>query len=377
MSVKYHINGNGDASECRATTEGGCPFGGDSGTENHFNTLAEARDHYEKAQSKNFITKISKNPKNTKEYFTQSPDYSSFEKISPEEVYSYRIENGKAIENNSFSPNENSYDLSTIEETIKTAENFLKDKLGRDLTLAEKAQSFEQAGYNNDPLMQKYKNDKYGLNTVVRDAGLLKNIEKIITDEYRGNMEVFLAPSSKDFETAEEAALIRLTNNQKLSKWEEVMGDKTKTKRNIDEYRQELLKDDANREEFDKDFKDILAQNVYKNHASNMFLAGKAHPLDKEFEKIWEAGGSSPISGPLYTKDYVEAELTRVESLKHGLKYGTVKPSKIVGGGYVNGRKVAEEYLDREVSKLKLALRTRGRNVNDVKYVQGFQSKSV
>jgi hypothetical protein len=47
MDTKFHINpGSGTVSRCRASTK--CPFGGESGHENHFDTPGEARSGFEK-----------------------------------------------------------------------------------------------------------------------------------------------------------------------------------------------------------------------------------------------------------------------------------------------------------------------------------------
>lgn len=52
MVIKYHINDDGDVGKCSAT-QGGCPFGGASGSEEHFETSLEARQYYESKQSLN------------------------------------------------------------------------------------------------------------------------------------------------------------------------------------------------------------------------------------------------------------------------------------------------------------------------------------
>lgn len=44
--TKYHVNKEGQTGKCGAQ-KGGCPFGGESGQENHFSTEQEARDFYE------------------------------------------------------------------------------------------------------------------------------------------------------------------------------------------------------------------------------------------------------------------------------------------------------------------------------------------
>lgn len=53
--TKYHISPTGEASKCRATVKS-CPFGGDSGTENHYDSMEEARTAYENSQNGNMTS---------------------------------------------------------------------------------------------------------------------------------------------------------------------------------------------------------------------------------------------------------------------------------------------------------------------------------
>lgn len=51
----YHVNPNtGDTGKCRAKHS--CPFGGDSGTENHFDSAADASTHAEKIMAEKHST---------------------------------------------------------------------------------------------------------------------------------------------------------------------------------------------------------------------------------------------------------------------------------------------------------------------------------
>ena len=45
---KFHINKHGVPAVCKAT-KGNCPYGGESGSENHFDTQEEAQEHANKA----------------------------------------------------------------------------------------------------------------------------------------------------------------------------------------------------------------------------------------------------------------------------------------------------------------------------------------
>lgn len=49
----YHINSKGAPAVCRAT-KGNCPFGGESGEDNHFDSLEEAQNEADKAHESEF-----------------------------------------------------------------------------------------------------------------------------------------------------------------------------------------------------------------------------------------------------------------------------------------------------------------------------------
>lgn len=59
--MKYHVNPRGDANLCRVKT-GVCPFGG---SENHYDTLEEARESYEKTQKRGLFSKLSRKMKDS------------------------------------------------------------------------------------------------------------------------------------------------------------------------------------------------------------------------------------------------------------------------------------------------------------------------
>lgn len=50
---KYHVNSKGETGKCSAKTK--CPFGGETGVENHFSTEKEARAFYETTQTPNLL----------------------------------------------------------------------------------------------------------------------------------------------------------------------------------------------------------------------------------------------------------------------------------------------------------------------------------
>lgn len=57
MSTKFHVNDNGDSGPCGAgkgNNPRGCPFGGASGTDNHFDTIEEAKAYSEEKLSEKY-----------------------------------------------------------------------------------------------------------------------------------------------------------------------------------------------------------------------------------------------------------------------------------------------------------------------------------
>lgn len=71
--MKSHISPKGP-DKCNAQTIDACPFSGESGTENHFNTIEEARSEYENRMSTRLFTnKIQKNKYNLKFEENNSP----------------------------------------------------------------------------------------------------------------------------------------------------------------------------------------------------------------------------------------------------------------------------------------------------------------
>lgn len=72
--MRSHISPKKGPAKCSAPTVKDCPFSGDSGTENHFNTIEEARTEYEKRMSNRlFTTNIKKDKYNIKFDENNSP----------------------------------------------------------------------------------------------------------------------------------------------------------------------------------------------------------------------------------------------------------------------------------------------------------------
>lgn len=73
MSGKFHLNPEtGEVGRCSAKTK--CPFGGDSGSENHYNTSEAARADYEKRMNDNTVPSARKasNPRDLAKKLSES-----------------------------------------------------------------------------------------------------------------------------------------------------------------------------------------------------------------------------------------------------------------------------------------------------------------
>lgn len=91
MDTKFHINpGSGTVSRCRASTK--CPFGGESGHENHFDTPGEARSGFEKLMKSEVLPKTGSVRRETAASVS-SLSYSDGQKL----VLAASAENGREI----------------------------------------------------------------------------------------------------------------------------------------------------------------------------------------------------------------------------------------------------------------------------------------
>lgn len=58
MADKFHINDKGEVGKCTAKKK--CRFGGESGVDNHFSTMKEAQDSFEKDNKNRMFSNVSK-----------------------------------------------------------------------------------------------------------------------------------------------------------------------------------------------------------------------------------------------------------------------------------------------------------------------------
>lgn len=86
---------------------------------------------------------------------------------------------------------------------------------------------------------------------------------------------------------------------------------------------------------------------------------GETHEDDDAYAAIWngETNGFGRI--------FVETELAATRKMRADLNAGVVKPRHVIGTGYKAGtsRKLAEEWLDKTITRYEEALRCEGRNL--------------
>lgn len=153
--------------------------------------------------------------------------------------------------------------------------------------------------------------------------------------------------------------------------WDALMGAKTRrTDKNAAVYHQRkeeaILADpehaDGYREAVEKQTLHLAEQRAHQR----AWEAGVRTELDPYFDRIWD--GETPGD----SREDVEKSITRSRADLESVLAGTTPPSRIVGRGYRNAKKVAVEYLQGQVAEGERALATDGRsnalNINNARY---------
>lgn len=86
---------------------------------------------------------------------------------------------------------------------------------------------------------------------------------------------------------------------------------------------------------------------------------GEPHEDDDAFSAIWNGETDG------FGRTFVETELAATRKMRADLNAGVVKPRQVIGAGYKAGtsRKLAEEWLDKTITRYEEALRCEGRNL--------------
>lgn len=96
--AKFHVNpATGGISRCRAESQA-CPFGGESGSENHFDSIAEAKAGYEHVMKAAVIRTHSRQMEEPPDYLDEPEIPDSPELAAAKEVFSAAMDKWKALD---------------------------------------------------------------------------------------------------------------------------------------------------------------------------------------------------------------------------------------------------------------------------------------
>lgn len=146
-------------------------------------------------------------------------------------------------------------------------------------------------------------------------------------------------------------------SNQYQYRFRTLMGAKSRmTAKKLAEYDAELEKAIEESEEFQRRVLSYAKQSAARDLFARAYEQGISTPLDPHFEAIWE-GREQGCS-----KETFESRLAENRKRLEQLAAGTISPTKIVGSGYRNPKKVAREWVENQLRETERALATRGRS---------------
>ena len=181
------------------------------------------------------------------------------------------------------------------------------------------------------------------------------------------NLKATVTPEDLDY--AQNRILVDFRNLTDNS-WDKIMGsDVRKTKNNLEQY-DKKLQEIAETQQGYQDTLNLYAQanavtQVYaRAFKQNIHIPPEA---EKRFKDIWE-GKKQGFSGV-----DLQSQLQRNQESHEALAQDQISPAAVIGNSYIgNTRKLANEYLDKNLKSIKEAIATQGRsssvNISNVKY---------
>jgi hypothetical protein len=161
-------------------------------------------------------------------------------------------------------------------------------------------------------------------------------------------------------EAVSQVAQKNRNRNPKYS-WDNVMGDTRKTAQSYDAYFAKtealVLKDPQLRGQLKESAEYIRDTKVFARAYKNK----ESIPIsyDDEFNRRWTSKGYG-------SRKHLTEELARNKANIEGFEAGTIKPSKIIGTGYLNPKKETQTYLQNQKKELEEAIKTKGRSYGPV-----------
>lgn len=167
-------------------------------------------------------------------------------------------------------------------------------------------------------------------------------------------------PTEDDVKEAVRENSIKYVNDNysRDLKWEKVMGKKNRTDKNRDKYYdhvEEVAKADESyrfEDRVKRSAERLSNRQFFARRYKEGYITPVAMPVEQRFEKEWVEGGEEKAKSRM--KDLIQ--------LEDDFNNGKISATRIVGGGLINPKKMAREYLDREIKETTDILETRGRS---------------
>lgn len=419
MAAKFHVNGKGEAGKCSASN-GKCPFGGETGTENHYDTVEQAQAAAERQLSAQHgavttVTNASKGSATaypggvgelgrnvtsedviaaTRKLALAEVSHKTEEEISDDDIavisgdrdailaryrnlsddrrIGIRADAVRTVHDNRYAAAfEAGVPLSPeMEAQLDIQWNDAHHPAGKVET--EKTLKEVEDGYEAGRAHHKGRGELavFEATHQSRVASLRRQLatagrsNKIFVAEARAEVgdaisNRLLTPTVEDRTQAEQHFKEYFASRQSFNDWERRMGKKYRTDKNVADYHNQVI--DSLNDHDKAEYKDLVAKQA--NTIAKNKYAGRAYregftlnpSAEAELERRWNMYG-----------DQYEDRLEKAIKMRDDLNAGRINPSKVVGTGYRNPKKMAAQYLDDEIAKRAEVIQTRGRSNENV-----------
>ena len=421
MAAKFHVNGKGEAGKCSASN-GKCPFGGETGTENHYDTVEQAQAAAEKQLSDQHgaVTTVTNASKGSATAYPggvgelgrnvtsedviaatrklalaklahktnaeitaddiavisgdRAATLARYRSLSDDERLDVRSYAGRTVHDNRYAAAfEAGVPLSPeMEAQLDIQWNDATHPAGKVET--EKALKSVEDGYEADRALYAAQGEgelaifeathRSRVSNLRRQLTTAGRSNKIFIAQARGEVaqdidDRLLTPTAEDRAEAEESQKMYFASRKPFNDWEKRMGKKYRTEKNVADYHNQVIAslNEHDRFEYDELVSKQAARIAQNKYAARAYREGfTLNPdVEAELERRWTMYG-----------DQYEDRLEKAIKMRDDLNAGRINPSKVVGTGYRNPKKMAAEYLDKEIAKHTEMVQTRGRSNENV-----------
>lgn len=161
----------------------------------------------------------------------------------------------------------------------------------------------------------------------------------------------------EDTEKAIEAVMRDVASQSNYS-WKAIMGESYRTNKTLDYYNSVLREEVLNSPEHMTVVNKIAARRAENFAYARAYKEGIA--IDPKIETAFEQMWNDPGFG--FGEAKIKEKIEEYEKLQDELEGRRITPTKIIGSGYKNPRRVAHEYLESSLQELRESLDTRGRS---------------